>query len=229
MADFYPAGMDARAAWHANLALRAPSFEAKYPILALMKSEIIADNLWMKYWVQGRHDADTLKQQLTKYFNDISGNSEATDQPAPIIWTLAPGAPAEVPTGIEKRARDYAKACKGQIDYSKADGEALGFEAAIVPGIIEGDITAEFTIQSLVGFELKATFRKYGLDAMRFEFRYKAGIWQPAATLIVSPGTFAVAPQTPGTAEQIELRSVFLKGNAPFGNYSDSKSALIAP
>jgi len=229
MPDFYPAGMDARAAWHANLALRAPDFESKYTILGTMKNQIIADNAWMQYWVQARHDSDALRQQLTKYFNDIAGNSESVDQPSPIVWTLAPGAPAEVPTGIEKRARDIAKAAKGQIDYSRADGEVLGFEAPVVPGLVEGDITAEFTIQTLVGFELKATFRKYGLNAMRFEFRYKGGVWLPAATLISSPGIFAIAPQTPGTAEQIELRSVLLKGNAPFGNYSDSKSALIAP
>jgi hypothetical protein len=58
-------------------------------------------------------------------------------------------------------------------------------------------MSPETSLRTLANFQLEATFKKLGMDALRFEFRYKGGNWQTAAVLLSSPGTFAVAPQTP--------------------------------
>ncbi|MEO6654493.1 MAG: hypothetical protein ABIO36_00270 [Pyrinomonadaceae bacterium] len=40
---------------------------------------------------------------------------------------------------------------------------------------------------------------------------------------------FTIAPQTPGVAEQIELRAFYLEGSEPVGQVSDTKTATMAP
>lgn len=229
MADFYPQGMDARATWHANWAAQIVALATKYNIPAEILAEIVADNLWIQYWVQARHDADNISQQLTKYFNNIAGNDETLEPPAEIDFTLPGTAPAEVPPGIEFRTRKIARDIRNSMVYSVADGELLGIVSTGKPA---DDLTAmspEFSLRTLANFELEATFKKLGMDALRFEFRYKGGNWQTAAVLLSSPGTFAVAPQTPGEAQQIEVRAFYIQKNNVVGNPSDAKSAFIAP
>ncbi len=227
--DWYPRSREALAIWWANFTLRRPDFEAKYPILGTLKNELNAAGAWMDYWASAMHIFSDLGQQMSKYFNTIAGNDKSADPPQPIKWTIPPGMPAEVPPGIEKIIRDVRRDVVGQIDYAVADGEALGFETVGAKALNPDVLTAAFEVKTLVGFELQMTFRKYGMDAMRFEFRYKGGDWQSAGTLINSAGVLHILPQTPGQAEQIELRAVYLKGNDTFGNYSDTKTALIAP
>lgn len=80
--DWYPRNMDGLAAWHANWAAQLPGLAAKYGISAPVLTQVAADNDWIQYWVQARHKADNLKQQLTKYFNNIAGNDETVEPSA---------------------------------------------------------------------------------------------------------------------------------------------------
>lgn len=229
MADWYPASMDALAAWWENFVLRRPDFEGKYPILGTQKSELDAANLWIQYWVAARHAADELSQQLSRYWNTISGNDSSLDPPSPINWTLPGSKPAEVPPGIEKFIRDIRREVVGSTNYAKADGDAMGFEAATTTPDDPSTMKPDFAAETQVNFALKITFRKFGMDGQRFEYRHKGGNWLPAGTLLVSGGLISIAPQTPGTAEQIELRSFFIQGNDNVGQVSDTKTATIAP
>lgn len=229
MADYYPAGADSRAAWHANWAAQIVALAAKYNIGAATLAQTAADNAWIQYWAQARHDADQIKQQLTKYFNDVSGNDPSLDPPAPIDFSLKGTAPAEVPPGIEFRTREIARQIKGTVAYSQADGELLGIVSpTVTPNDLSG-LTPEFTLRTLANFELEAAFKKNGTDALKFEIRHKGGNWAMGAFLLTSPGTFAVVPAAAGVAEQIEVRAIYLQKNNPIGNFSDAKPAFIAP
>ena len=227
--DYYPSNMDALAAWWANFYVQLVALATKYGIDASAVGQAEKDNLWIQYWVQARHDADNLSQQLTKYFNAISGNDETLEPPAAINWVLAGSSPQEQPPGIEFRTRKIARDIKNSMVYAVADGELLGIVgASALPPNFAG-MTPEFTLETLVNFELKASFRKNGMDALKFEFRHKGGNWMPAGFLVTSPGTFAVMPTTPGTAEQVEIRAFYILKNEIVGQVSDTKTALIAP
>ncbi len=229
MADYYPQSMDARATWHANWVIQLAALAGKYNIDGAYVAQAQADNDWMQYWVQARHDADNLKQQLTKYFNDIAGNDETLEPPAPIVWQLSGGAPHEAAPGIEFRTRKGACDIKGSMVFAAADGELLGIVSSEDTPASLAALSADFTLRTLANFELEATFKKAGMDALRFEFRHKGGNWMPAGFLITSPGTFAVTPSTPGEAEQIEVRAFLIQKNNVVGNPSDAKAAFIAP
>lgn len=228
-ADWYPGSIHALAPWWANFATQIIPLATKYGISAPVLAEIAADNAWIQYWVQARHDADALKQQLTKYFNEIAGTNPALPEPAPVNFVLSGTPPAEVPPGIEFRIRKIARDMKNSMVFAQADGELLGIVTdKEIPDDLN-DSAPEFTLKTLTNFQLEATFRKYGADAIKFEFRHKGGNWMPAGFLVTSPGVFAVMPSEPGVAEQIEARAFFIIKNAVVGNASATQTAFIAP
>jgi hypothetical protein len=226
MASWYPKNIDALAAWYANFAAQLPALATKYGIAAATLTDVATDNAWIQYWVQARHDADNLKQQLTAYFNIIAGNDLAAEIPAPIDFVLPGTAPAEAKPGIEAKTRAIARQIKGDQDYSEADGELLGIVSSETGEAPESVV--DFALKTLANFELQATFRKFGMDALKLQYRYKGGNWQGAGFLVSSPGTFAIAPQEPNTAEEVEIRAIYIQKNAEVGEYSDAKSAFIA-
>ena len=228
MADWYPTNMDARAAWHKNFSTKLPAFAAKYNISAADQSTAAKDSAWMDWIVTTRHGFDTFSQQVTKYFNDISGNDPSKDQPTALAFALT-ASPGEPKPGMEFRTREWARQIKGTNVYSQADGEALGIVSSESTPDDPGTFTPEFTVKTLANFELEVSFRKRGMDALKFQFRHKGGEWLSAGFLTNSPGKLHLVPSTPGQAEQVELRAIYVEKNAEVGNYTDAKPAFIAP
>lgn len=226
--DYYPASMDGKVPWHLNLKAHIDDFVSKYSLDPAVVQQLKDDADWIAAWVPIRHGQDTLKQQVTKYFNTIAGKDEDAEVPAdPNIAKIS--IPTAVKPGIEKRVRDFGRDLKNRANYAPADGEVLGFELPEKELESVDTLTAEFTIETQAEFKLKASFKKKGMDGMRFEYRRKGGAWNPAGVLITSPGSFTVPPETPGEAEQVEIRAVYIKANENTGNFSDAKSAFIAP
>ena len=228
--DFYKRNMEDRAAWHENLAAHIGDFKIKYGIPTAVIDQIVADALWLSYWVAYRHGFDASSQQLTKFFNTIAGNDDSLEEP--LAFTVAPpdSPPDQVPPGIEKRARDLASFMKGnKAVYSEADGELLGIVADEETKEAVENMTASFTLTTQAEFKLKADFKKNGMDGIRFEYRYIGGTWNPAGVLLTSGGKFTVPPTTPGVGQQVEIRGIYIKGNDDVGNFSPAVAAFIAP
>ena len=73
--------------------------------------------------------------------------------------------------------------------------------------------------------EFAAWMQNFAEQLSRLSVKY--GI--STATLTSSPGSFRVAPLVATRAEQIEVRCIYLRKNNLVGNYSDIKTAFIAP
>jgi hypothetical protein len=230
MGDYYPQNREARAAWHANFAANIGDFKTKYGIPTAIIDAIIADNLWIQFWVTYRNSFDASSQQLTKYFNSIAGSNDSLE--APLAFDIAgpDTPPAEVPPGIEKRIRDLASFIKGnKAVYSEADGEKLGIVAPEETKEVLDNIYPVFELTTQAEFKLRADFRKRNLDGIRFEYRYIGDTWKAAGVLLVSGGKFTVPPSEPGVAQQVEIRGIYLKGNDDIHNFSPAMTAFIAP
>ena len=228
--DFYPGSMDARALWLANFVTQLPNFSSKYNIPNPLVASLTADSTWMTFWVDQRHQLDAFSQQVAGYFNTIAGKALGT-APLPLNFVVGASSPPEVPVGVEKRVRDVAQMIKGHIMYTDADGQALGI---VVPGgggpsFPGGIVKPAITLTTRVAFEIGVKFRKLGMTGIRLEYRHSGGNWLPAGSLFTSPGTFQVTPTTPNTPEQIEVRAVYLQGNTPTGDYSDTGSVYVGP
>lgn len=229
MPDWYPKNMDARAAWHQAFSDALTDLSTKYNIAPAQLTQVQNDFNWIQFWVTQRHKLELLRQNVTKYFNEIGGNDPSVNPPAEVNESIGDTPPPTVPPGVEFRTREIVRHIKGHFSYSVADGEALGIVADETAPLNFGDMTAEFTVKTLADFELEASFRKNGADAMRFEFRRNGGAWQPAAYLVSSPGTLVVPPLVEGKGEQIELRGILIKKNENVGNFSAIVPAFIAP
>ena len=228
--DYIPSNWDAFAVWSANFIAQLPNVSAKYNITAAAMAQAVKDNDWVQYWVEAKNTAKRQEKQLNDYVDAVANgalNDPPQNDPA---YALPPNLPGIVLPGIKKRIREIASGIKAQKSiYTRADGELLGIVTPDEAGFNEMDFTPEVRLRSLSNFAVEADFRKFGLDALRIDFRYKNGNWQLAATLTSSPGVFNIAPTVSGNAEQIEIRAVFILKNQIFGNYSPSYTIVIQP
>lgn len=230
MKDYIPRNPAAFAVWFANFTVQLESIGGKYNVSGDTITNIVRDNNWVQYWVEARQTGKQQEKQLNDYWKDIIKGMLGAPQPSEPTWTLPPNQPVPVPPGIDKRIREVANFIKSQKSiYTIADGELLGIVTGEEAGKNPEDYTPELKLRSLANFALEAAFRLYGLDAIRIEYRHKNGNWQLATMLTSSPGVFNIVPQTAGTAEQIELRGVFIYKNVNFGNFSPIYTEIIQP
>lgn len=231
MTDWYKGGMDFLAAWWANFDNRRVEFESKYAILGTQKNELAAIAAWVAYWVGARHSFDESSKQLTSYFNTIAGNDAEADPPAPITWALPPGTPAEVPPGIAKFIRDIRREVVGLTNYAKADGEALGFEAPAAQPRNPNDVKPTIQVfASASGYQFSVVVSDRDEATMWDVYiSRKGGVWTKLGTCSGKSADLTVVPNTPGDAEQIQVRVQLRKSNADYGQPSDPAYVTVNP
>lgn len=229
--DWYEKALEPLGAWWANFFLRRPEFEAKYPILETKKAELEAIAAWIAYWVAARHSFDESSKQLTKYFSTIAGNDPNADPPMTFTIALPPGAPADVPPGIEFTIREIRRETVGYANYAKADGEALGFEATAAPNIVEGDVKP--TVQAFSsehGYQasLVVTGRN-GVDMWDVYIMRKGGEWMKLTTCSGKSADVTLTPTVPGDAEQVQIYIQLRKNNQSYGQPSNPVYVTFNP
>lgn len=228
MKDFMPNNWSAFAEWTDNFYTQMLALAPKYGLGGEL-GQLDKDNLWLQYWVQAKFAAKAQEKQLGDYVDLIANGETGAPQPDLPQWALPPNPPANIAPGFRKKIRSLARQIKANPIYTPADGALLGIVSPEEGGRNPEDTTPELKLRSVSNYGVEVDFRKYGLDAVRIEIRHKAGTWQLAAILTNSPGIFNVIPTTPGDAEQIEVRAVFLVKNQPFGNYSPIYTVVIQP
>lgn len=230
MADFIPQNWAAFADWTDNFNSQLQVLAAKYGIAAAKLAQTQKDSDWVKYWVQAKFNAKAQEKQLTDYTDGIANGNLGTPQPNEPTWALPADPPVVVPPGIKRRFREIAAEIKAQKSiYTQADGELLGIVAPDEGSLSPETTAPDLKISPKPNFALEVEFRKFGIDALRVEFRHKGGNWQLAAILTSSPGVFNIIPNEPNNAEQIEIRAIFIEKNQNFGIFSPIYTAVIQP
>lgn len=228
--DYIPNNWDAFAVWMANFNNQLPTVATKYNVSAAVLTKVGKDNEWLQYWVEARNTGKQQEKQLGDYVEGVA-NGNLGDPPLnDPTWALPPTPPSNVLPGIKKRIREVANGIKVQKSiYTAADGELLGIVTPEETRAGEETYTPELKLRSLNNFGVEVDFRKFGMTAIKIEVRHKGGTWQSAAFLNKSPGVFNVLPAVPDTAEQIEIRAIYMKDNANYGNFSAIYPIVIAP
>lgn len=229
--DFYPSSMDARRAWHANLAAQIGAFAAKYNLTLDQLANVTNDNAWVQYWVQARHEAEEIRKQLTKYFNDIAGNNPSLDPPKPINFALTGTAPAEVLPGIEFRTREIARQIKNHSAYAEADGVLLGIVASTTP---PPESEVKPTIEAFAakhGYLASVVVGNRGeSDQWQVKVRPAGGSnWITVETATGKSTDFTYSPATHGVPVQLDVFVQLRKANADYGQPSDIVQVTVNP
>ncbi len=221
MADWYPESMDARAAWHQTfIAQLTTALRTKYNITVAQHAAVSADAAWITHWVAMRHEADALRQQLTKYFNDIAGTDPSLDPPAPIVWGFTADPPDEVPPGVEFRARELARQIKGHSSFAEADVELLGIISSGSAPEPEGDVAPVLQVRATIPYKLNVKGQMRGKHQVRIEYQPQGGPWTTVGYFTKLPVEITITPQTPGQPENGQVRAQYIVDNEPYGNYS---------
>lgn len=229
--DFIPQNWAAFADWLLNFVVQLNKLAAKYGVSTAKIDALEADSAWAQYYVPAKLSAAAQEKQLTDYMTTTrSGTKNGGGTPTKPVWELPAGAPADVAPDIDGRIRETANFIKNQKSvYTLADGELLGIVSIDEAAKPENEYAPALKIQQMTVYHVGFEFRKMGLDAVRFEFRRKGGAWQAVGDSAKSPTDFMIPPTTPGDAEQIEIRAIFLKDYKPFGSYSPIYTATIQP
>jgi hypothetical protein len=231
--DFIPQNPTAFVGWFANFILQLQGLSSKYNVCSEKIAALLKDSEWVHYWSDMKLDTRQREKQLNRFFN-VMVNGEVSGGRLTVLVGKASESLSYLPDnavpGIKDRIREVAECIKSQTDvYTKADGALLGILTLEEAGWIEENYTPEVKFKQLSNYSLDVEFRKYGLDALRFEFRYKDSDWQFGGFLTKSPDTLKIAPRIFGCPEQIEIRAVFWDENRNFGNWSPIYRLVIVP
>jgi hypothetical protein len=227
--DWYPGSLSERVDWHVKLDNEASGMASKYGWDAARLASIHADRLWLEHWAGEKLAFDAAGKQLTGYLGIVGGNKTDLDKPVTPAFSFGTP-PAEVLPGIEARARELRREAVGRSFYSKADGLLLGFERPPADPLNLSDYTPSIgELKPMSAYRLQVFFAKNGVDAHRFEGRFKGGEWFQISDESESPAVLQLPAQAGGAAAQIEIRSIGMKKYKPVGHESDIKVATIAP
>ena len=229
--DWYEQGWEQLGAWWANLDSRRTEFEAKYPILATEKTKLAAIAAWFAYWVPARHAFDEAGKQCTKFMNDIAGNDPNVDPPTTFAYSAGSGAPPDPEPGVEKFIRDVRRETVNYGNYSKADGEALGFEATIPQPISPENVKPSIQLFAAAhDYEITIVVTgRNGVSSWDIYMTRKGGNRTKVDTRDGKSGNIFIIPTTPGDPERVQIDVQLRKNNQNYGQPSDPAFVTANP
>ncbi len=101
--------------------------------------------------------------------------------------------------------------------YTQAIGEDLGIIGAEIKEKAADDVVPVLKSVTASGFSVQIKGSMQGFDAMRVEYAPKGGEFAPVAFLTNTPATFSIPGGTPQSGH---IRTVYIRRNEDFGNYS---------
>jgi len=112
--------------------------------------------------------------------------------------------------------------------YTLAMGEDLGIVGAISAVKTPTDTTPELKTVSTSANQVTISGSMQGMPVMRVEYAPKGQTYSSVAIVTNLPATFVVPKVNPNTPELGTIRTIFVKKNADFGNYSPNYDVTLA-
>jgi len=134
----------------------------------------------------------------------------------------------EIKTGIVPRNEElynFLKRHPNRTDEALAD---LGIADTPSASISPGDLVPAINGKPMINDVVELKYNKQGQKACRFELRRGGGDW----VKVGDPTESTFIDETPsidGKPEKREYRGVYLKGNKPFGQYSQILTIYTTP
>lgn len=121
--------------------------------------------------------------------------------------------------------RDQIVASNG---YSLAMGEDLGIVGAEHAGKVPADTTPELKTVSASSNVVTITGSMQGMPAMRVEYAAKGQTYGSVAVITNLPAQITVPMANPNVPQLGTIRTIFIKKNADYGNYSPNYDVTLA-
>jgi hypothetical protein len=231
--DFIPQNPSAFVVWFTKFILHLQSLSPKYALCSEKIDALLKDHEWVHYWAWVRSDAKEQEVHLNRFFTSMVNDEKGENGHSMPIHEVSEALayiPDNVMPVIKERIRELVECIKSQVHvYTKEDGSLLGILTPQEAGWLEEDYEPDVKFKQLADYCLEVDFRKFGLDAIRFEYRYIWGEWNFGGFLTKSPDVLKIPPRVVGSPEQIEIRAVFWVDNRNFGNWSPVYRMVVVP
>ena len=228
--DFIPQNPSAFVVWFTKFILHLQTLAPKYELCSDKIDALLSDHEWVHHWAWMRSDLRNRENRRNGLLSAAVNSEYKFTIPINDVAEAQVFIPERVMPGIKARIRELVECIKSQTHvYTKEDGSLLGVLTPEEAGWLEEDYTPDMKFRQLSNFRVDVDFRKFGMDAVRFEYRYIWGDWHFGGFLRRSPDVLAIPPRIVGAAQQIEIRAVFWESNRNFGNWSPIYRLVIAP
>lgn len=233
--DFIPENPSAFVVWFTKFVLHLQALSPKYELCSEKIDGLLKDHEWVHYWAWMRSDVKEQERHLSRFFNAVvNGGKQSGDlaMHVPIHDSAEALAylPENVMPGIKTRIEEIAACIKSQTGiYTKEDGRLLGILTPTEAGWQEEDYTPDLKFKQLPDYSLEVDFRKFGMDAVRYDYRYVGDEWLFGGFLTKSPDILKIPPLVFGSPEQIEICAVFWNENHHYGNRSPVYRLVVVP
>ncbi len=169
------------------------------------------------YVSQSRATAESLIEWRDEIFSGAPVGDPAPKAP---VFDAAPVIAGNF-IGIFDEFREFVDLIKASPGYTQAIGVDLMIVGTAVAPVVPGLTAPSLKVSTAPGYEVNLAGSMQSMDAMRVEYMRKgASTWAVAAFLTKLPGDFTITPNAPGVPETGNLRAIFIKKNADFGNHS---------
>ena len=219
-----------------NLADKLPgAYATKYGITAGELTTLGDFRLWFN-WILDTLEAIRQKAQGYTGFRDALGYGKGTAAGSltlPPALTLAAtptsGAP---PVAIVPQANGWkftaslVNRIKGHAAYATADGDDLGIVGAEEQSADPETTKPELKLVRVGGGHVEVQWKKSGFTGVRIEVDRGTGQWAFLA-IDTEPHYVDTTMLAPGTTALWKYRALYLDGDAPFGQWSDTATIAV--
>jgi hypothetical protein len=228
---YLPASDAARATWLVTFAATAPTFAAKYGLTAAELASLAADAVAFGNILAAQNTFINLGQQLTAYKNALRNGLPAGQVPAvPTVPALVLGAP--VAPGIFQRTAALVNRIKTHLQYTDADGQAMGISGAedTVAARVDPSTTKPTLVLRLAaGGQVEVVWKKAGHSAVEIQVDRHDGKGWALLAIDTQPNyldTYALP--APGQSAKWSYRALYRDADEPVGQWSDVVSMAVA-
>lgn len=226
--DYFPTDEAGTRQLLLSLKTKAPNYRTQLDLSTAKLQEFADRSDLYEFLIDNSELLENSKEAFSTAKDIIVNGTPGTTIPVlPSITVPVP--PVALMVGIIKSTRKDVAKMKLADGYTAEIGIDLGIKKAPGESISPENFAGEAKLRTLTDYQVEGVYKKKGMSGMRFEYRRKGGAWQVATNALGSPVVFRITPTTPGEAEQIEIRVIYLDKNTPFGQYSPTYSVVIAP
>jgi hypothetical protein len=212
-----------------NFIEKLPSYATKYGITTAQLAAVAADKNWLNYWADQQNLNKTYTQALTAFRNEVAFGRLPAGANASVPPTPPPAGtlPDAVNPGVFPRCLAIANGIKVHINYTVADGEALGLEG---PEIVKPNLNVARPVLKVTKTGESVTIKwgkqKLPVNALEIHVKRGAADYTFLATDTNTPAFIDTFPQ-PTIAEEWTYKAIYIKGDARVGLWSEEVAIIV--
>ena len=226
--SYYPSRIGDQIVWLGNFRNKIPNYQATLGYETDDITAIQADcdrQVWLLETYQ--EAAQSFAQAVTAHIRLIqNGTGNALVAPPAFTLPAAPVPPANVLPGAFKRLATFIRNLKTRPGYGASIGQDLGVIGAEQPAPDAQTTKPAIKAVLATGGRVEIQWKKLGFTGVRIEVDRGNGQWVFLA-IDTEPHYLDTLTPAPGTAAVWKYRVIYLQGDQPFGQWSDTATIAV--